>query len=838
MVALHLTIHPRAARRCVALPGLLLLWTALTPPASMAQTAPLVDVGVRPQRVRVGDTFILTARVRGAGLPNAVDLVGAEDAVEMVDFADRTSTALGRGGTEVVLERDFTLRALTPGSVADLRVQVVIGADTTWSAVPTVDAVGSPLAWHQPGAGAAPRSRARERDPIRDEGRPPSGQGRDADRERAPEGTVTPGYPYPGYPAYPGAPMYPGYPGGGYSTPYDPNGGYATPFPNGGYLIPGYPYPGTSTPYPYPNPGGIRTQPPETDSTGAPVRPGYPYPGGGAYPRNPYLPDGWGVAPVGQDWAATAAGDPWWPELVPILERYQTSAEDPTGLVRLEAGLTPSPVYEGQQVTLVATATFAPEAAARLGTSPELFPPSAGDAWSVDVPYAPPTPAAARGRVEEAHTFMRAYFPVSPGTLQVEPVRLSLGGRPGIPGGSDVAQVATEPLSVEVRPIPRRDVPAGWSGAVGRYRVRAWVQPSSVGWGESALLTVEVSGAGNVRALRRPEPGQVWGAELRPTGERAVVEVRDGVVGGVKTFSWLVVPVEAGQLRIGPVLFPYFDPWIGAYGQVASEEVYLESRGFPGDARGSSGRGAATAAPARGGGGPAGASSDTLTAADPAVPASDAAGEGSSRKPASVVRVTEAQTARLREHLAQDPGDAEGWLSLSDAYERLRPGEGWGQWALVSGLRHRPRDAHLRRALWQSTAWAPASTPGLPRLPLSPSESRNLSAGLLGLAALLAVAAFRGRRLMRARLGVATTVALVSLVALEPWVTARNRDDAVTVGGVAELRAGPLEASGGVGQVAGGTSVAVKESYGAWVRVGTRDGRSGWMERVRLSPLG
>ena len=675
-----------------------------------------------------------------------------------------------------MLERDFVLRPAAAGTLGALSVRVVAAGDTTLVAVPAVEAVGAPMAW--PSTAVAPRGR-REPDPVRDEGRPPSGQGRDADRERAPQGM------------YPGGGAYPAYPGG------YPNGAYPGADPNGAY--------GGA-------PGG--------------------YPNGGT---NPYVPDGWGVSPIGSDWAATAAGDPWWPELVPVLERYQTAVEDPTGIVRLEAGLTPAPVFEGQQVTLVSTATFAPEAAARFGSSPQLFPPEAGDAWSVDIPWAPPTPAAAAGRVQEAHTFMRAFFPVGPGTLSVDPVRLSLQSGPRAGVREDAPELATEPLSVEVRPIPQRDAPPGWNGAVGRYRVRAWVQPGSVGWGESALLTVEVSGAGNVRALRRPDPGAVWGAELRPTGERAVVEVRDGVVGGVKTFSWLVVPVEPGLIRIGPVIFSYFDPWMGTFGQVATDEVGLESRigDVPGrgdtDVVGGGGRGEAPWIPR---------ASEAPHPATATATATEMAGAGE-----SALALTESDVARLRDRVARVPDDAEAWRALGETFAAVRPGEGWAEWAFASGLRRAPRDPALRQALWGSPAWAPLPGRGLPRIPLTAGESLGLASSLglvglgLGLGALRGSGGGEGRR--PGRIGVAGLLLLGSFGSLEPWMVARGPSDhAVAVEGPVEMREQPTQNAEVLGRIPSGGPLSVGASYGDWVRVRVPDGGAGWVESVRVAPLG
>ncbi|NJD20123.1 MAG: protein BatD, partial [Gemmatimonadetes bacterium] len=430
------------------------------------QSAPRLVVGARPTRVRGGDTFVLTARMTGAPVPEALDVEGLEGA-ELVDVKDRTSASLGRSGADVVLERDFVLRALRAGSVAPSGVYAAWGPDTLRAPAPEVTAVGSAVAWARPGG--VPR-RERDDPPVRDEGRPPLPTGRDADRERAPQGL---------YPPY-GAVVPTGQVGGWPATPMGPA------FPGGG---------------------------------------GNPY-----GPFTPYGPSGWGVAPSGQGWAPTAASDPWWPEMIPRLERYQTSAAGPGGLVRLEAGLAPDRVYVGQQLTLVATATFAPGAQARLGSAPEFIPPSAGGAWVTEIPYAPPTPTAAGGQLGEAHTFMRAFFPVEAGRLMVAPARLRYGLGTGGSAARPQEVLSTEALSVEVMPVPAGEAPPGWSGAVGRYRVAAWVQPTSVAWGEAALLTVDIAGAGNVRDLPRPDPGTVWGAELRPTGERAWVEVRDGVV--------------------------------------------------------------------------------------------------------------------------------------------------------------------------------------------------------------------------------------------------------------------------------------------------------------------
>jgi Bacterial SH3 domain len=774
--------RPRQTIHGVALASLVLLaGTGVL----RAQQVPRVTVGVRPTRVRVGDTFVITIRVAGATWPDGLDLAPGDGAA-LVDFRDRTSTGLGaKGRVDHVLERDFVMRAVAAGPVAPGSAVVIFGRDTMRTTLPEVTATAAAVSWG--GGTTAKDRRAPEVEPSA-QGVPPTAVGRDADRERAPQGLVPP--PYRGVPWDLSGPGGRPRSGGGYALHDSARGGAYVPLlPYGAY--------GPDSAY------GLYGRPGQM--------PGAPY-----SPYSPYAPSGHGPAPVGRDWAATAAGDPWWPELVPQLDRYQVQREDPTGVVRLEAGLTPARVYVGQQITLVASATFLPEALARLGRDPEFFPPSAGGAWSVEIPWAAPTAAAVRGRTGEAHTFMRAFFPVTAGLLEVEGARLAYALGDGTPGRGQADTLVTAPLSVEVLPIPARSAPPGWGGAVGRYRVAAWVQPSSVGWGEAALLTVEVSGAGNVRPLPRPDPGRLSGAELRPAGERAVVEVRDGVVGGVKTFTWLVVPVEAGPVRIGPVILPYFDPWLGAFAQAASDEVVLETRPL----------GAPSPAPSRRGA--AGVVPDT------------------SGLPVAVsARLdTEAEAEGLLRRIGES-SDAGTWLDLGSAYGRARPGEGWAAWAWASGRARAPRDARLRAALESAPGWKDPIEGGLPHL-LSPAEAEAV-AGLLGLLAVVGgargllsgrPAAVAGAGVLRRwrphRLALAGA-ALGGALTVATW--AHGAPLAVAVGGPLDLRTEPTWTSETTAHLAAGSPLRVEARYRDWVRVRGAPDVVGWTPAEDVATL-
>jgi len=703
-----------------------LVLISLPPAGAVGQARPEITVGVRPLRVRGGDPFTVTVRVRAASAPSAIDIDLGEAAV-LVDHQDRSSTGLGSGSVaSTVVEREFFMEAVRSGTLSDGMVYVEWEGREYAEPVPVIEVSPPGLDWgNRPDADrgrAARETRGRRGEPpVRSQGVPPAAEGRDAV----------------------------------------------------------------------------------------------------ASPWSRYGSAGWGVAPSGNNWSESARGDPWWDELVPRLNRYATAAEDPMGMIRLESGIAPERVYVGQQLTVVATATFAPEARARLGRDPEFFPPEAVDAWVVDIPLAPGEAVALGGRVQEAHTFMRAFFPVRAGLLTVDPVRLvyAVGSRGG--GAPFGDTLAAEPLVAQVLPIPRSDAVPGWAGAVGRYHVSARVFPASVGWGESALLTLEVAGAGYVSSVARPDIGPVWGAEVRPVGERSRLEVRDGVVGGVKTFSWMVVPVESGLLRLGPIVFSYFDPWLGAFAQVATEETTLEvveeaAEAFPG------GSGMEWRVPVN-------PYSDAAAGADPEpshAPEHDLVpGESD---------VVESMTR------AEAPGaDADEWLMLGEVFTQVRAGEGWDRWAWMSGLREHPRDVRLRRALWGSDGWHGREHPGLPGLPFRRGEA--LAAAIFSVLA-VAWGSWRLGLAVPGRPGGRVAVILAAVMsgaALVGWGLRLHSEGryAVVVDGSVGVRPEPMWASESTVRLAAGTALAVVGEYGEWIQVSDGASATGWVERTRLALL-
>lgn len=120
--------------------------------------------------------------------------------------------------------------------------------------------------------------------------------------------------------------------------------------------------------------------------------------------------------------------------------------------------------------------------------------------------------------------------------------------------------VGTAPVELTVHGLPPAGRPADFSGLVGDFRVESTLEPAELKAGESATLTIRVSGRGNARRI--PDITLPEMPFARTYCDQPVLETtedNDGI-GGTKTMKWALVPEEAGTYRVPPVTLSFFNP--------------------------------------------------------------------------------------------------------------------------------------------------------------------------------------------------------------------------------------------------------------------------------------
>ncbi|MFO0548471.1 MAG: hypothetical protein U0271_08800 [Polyangiaceae bacterium] len=134
-------------------------------------------------------------------------------------------------------------------------------------------------------------------------------------------------------------------------------------------------------------------------------------------------------------------------------------------------------------------------------------------------------------------------------------------------------------VEIEITEPPADGRPQNFlSGTVGTFTLSATVTPRSTKQGGSVGVIVRIEGQGNLpsRITTPSAPGATW---LDPN-RKDTSAIRGGKVGGVRTFEYVVRLENAGQIDLGTLELPYFDPQTKKYevakvelGKVEVEEV-------------------------------------------------------------------------------------------------------------------------------------------------------------------------------------------------------------------------------------------------------------------------
>jgi ribosomal protein S25 len=124
---------------------------------------------------------------------------------------------------------------------------------------------------------------------------------------------------------------------------------------------------------------------------------------------------------------------------------------------------------------------------------------------------------------------------------------------------------ASEPLAVHVDEPPATGRPPGFaSGDVGTFALAAEIAPREVRRGEAVSVSIELSGTGNLPSSLpiTPRPGVDW---LEPEIKEKLGKQPGDKYGGTRRFAYVVKLDREGDVDLGEIALPHFDPEANAY---------------------------------------------------------------------------------------------------------------------------------------------------------------------------------------------------------------------------------------------------------------------------------
>jgi tetratricopeptide (TPR) repeat protein len=142
-------------------------------------------------------------------------------------------------------------------------------------------------------------------------------------------------------------------------------------------------------------------------------------------------------------------------------------------------------------------------------------------------------------------------------------------------------RVSSNPLSLKVLPLPRYSGSDKFSGLVGSFDIEATLDKQEIIVGDSATLTIKISGSGNIMDAGAPDldmaPYKLEPETFKIYDDTPVESIKITSQGyqGHKIFKKALVPVNPGKYKLPGLSLVYFDVKEKAYKILKTPEIPL-----------------------------------------------------------------------------------------------------------------------------------------------------------------------------------------------------------------------------------------------------------------------
>ncbi|MFZ1529509.1 MAG: BatD family protein [Ferruginibacter sp.] len=135
--------------------------------------------------------------------------------------------------------------------------------------------------------------------------------------------------------------------------------------------------------------------------------------------------------------------------------------------------------------------------------------------------------------------------------------------------------LSSKPVTVTVKPLPESGKPASFDGAVGDFDMSVSVQKNTMSTDETGLLSISISGAGNMELITVPQVSWPAGIDVFDYRLRDNLVTTDVPVSGTKIFEIPFAVNKEGNYEVPAVEFSFFDPRSAGYKSVKSKPILL-----------------------------------------------------------------------------------------------------------------------------------------------------------------------------------------------------------------------------------------------------------------------
>ncbi|MAE07747.1 MAG: hypothetical protein CL661_03180 [Bacteroidetes bacterium] len=136
--------------------------------------------------------------------------------------------------------------------------------------------------------------------------------------------------------------------------------------------------------------------------------------------------------------------------------------------------------------------------------------------------------------------------------------------------------IKSNPVSINVKPLPQEGKPKGFNGAVGDFKLSSKIDRTNLSANDAITLTFTISGKGNLELITLPEVKFPVDFESFEPKVISNIKTNSAGVSGRKKFEFLAIPRNAGNFEIMPVTLSYFNPSDRKYHSISSEKYKIQ----------------------------------------------------------------------------------------------------------------------------------------------------------------------------------------------------------------------------------------------------------------------
>jgi hypothetical protein len=238
------------------------------------------------------------------------------------------------------------------------------------------------------------------------------------------------------------------------------------------------------------------------------------------------------------------------------------------GNVLLTASADRTSVYQGEQVTV----TFVLYSQAQIGDLGIKNMPGFTGCWAeklFDAKELNWRSSTYNGQRYNAATLKQvALFPTQSGEVKVD--KMTISGQIVVSGGfffdsAEPFEASSDPIAIDVKPLPEAGKPQDFSGGVGDFKVTAALSGDSSVGGEPLTLAVTVAGTGNIGLVGEPKLASISGVKVLSPETKQTTRTSGGRVAGERTFNYPLIPTADGKFVIPEITMGFFNPRTDSY---------------------------------------------------------------------------------------------------------------------------------------------------------------------------------------------------------------------------------------------------------------------------------